>query len=254
MLTLFSYPLHPPGKPERARTEHLPRITVPTVFTHGTADPFGTIDELRAAAALIRGAHRDRRDHRRPPRPGLQDARTCRRSRSTPRCGCSVTPADRGVGHYLHGMTSPPGPPPGYQPYPQPGYDPYGQYGQPPAPYPAYPTKPGTNGFAIAALILGIIGAVLLSVIFGIIALNQTKGGRQGGRGMAIAGLIISGVWVFVIAAVVVVAIVFDDGSVQATDVKVGDCIADAPADGANVIDGCRRCRATNHTRARSTR
>ena len=53
VLTLFSYPLHPPGKPERARTEHLPRIAAPTVFTHGTADPFGTIDELRAAAALI---------------------------------------------------------------------------------------------------------------------------------------------------------------------------------------------------------
>ncbi|MFI5506767.1 alpha/beta family hydrolase [Mycobacterium sp. NPDC051804] len=52
-LTLFSYPLHPPGKPERARTEHLPRIAVPTVLTHGTADPFGSIDELRAAAALI---------------------------------------------------------------------------------------------------------------------------------------------------------------------------------------------------------
>jgi uncharacterized protein len=53
VLTLFSYPLHPPGKPERARTDHLPRITVPTVFTHGTADPFGTLDELRPAAALI---------------------------------------------------------------------------------------------------------------------------------------------------------------------------------------------------------
>jgi predicted alpha/beta-hydrolase family hydrolase len=53
VLTLFSYPLHPPGKPERARTEHLPRIAAPTVFTHGTADPFGTLDELRAATALI---------------------------------------------------------------------------------------------------------------------------------------------------------------------------------------------------------
>ena len=53
LLTLFSYPLHPPGKPERARTEHLPNISVPTVFTHGTADPFGSIDELRPAAALI---------------------------------------------------------------------------------------------------------------------------------------------------------------------------------------------------------
>lgn len=37
VLTLFSYPVHPPGKPERVRTEHLPGIAVPTVFTHGTA-------------------------------------------------------------------------------------------------------------------------------------------------------------------------------------------------------------------------
>lgn len=56
VLTLFSYPLHPPGKPERARTEHLPRIAVPTVFVHGTADPFGSIDELLAAAALVGAA------------------------------------------------------------------------------------------------------------------------------------------------------------------------------------------------------
>lgn len=52
-LTLFSYPLHPPGKPEKPRTEHLPRIGTPTVFTHGTADPFGSIEEMHAAAALI---------------------------------------------------------------------------------------------------------------------------------------------------------------------------------------------------------
>lgn len=55
VLALSSYPLHPPGKPERARTEHLPDIGVPTVFTHGTADPFGTIDEIRAAAELVAG-------------------------------------------------------------------------------------------------------------------------------------------------------------------------------------------------------
>lgn len=53
LLTLFSYPVHPPGKPERPRTEHLPDIRVPTVFTHGTSDPFGTPVELRDAAALI---------------------------------------------------------------------------------------------------------------------------------------------------------------------------------------------------------
>jgi uncharacterized protein len=53
LLMLFSYPVHPPGKPEHARTEHLPDITVPTVFTHGTSDPFGTPAELRDAAALV---------------------------------------------------------------------------------------------------------------------------------------------------------------------------------------------------------
>lgn len=53
VLTLFSYPLHPPGKPERLRTEHLPRITTPTVFTQGTSDPFGTVEELRTAATLV---------------------------------------------------------------------------------------------------------------------------------------------------------------------------------------------------------
>ncbi|BBX98451.1 alpha/beta hydrolase family protein [Mycobacterium lacus] len=53
VLTLFSYPVHPPGKPERVRTEHLPDIHVSTVFTHGTSDPFGTLAEVRAAAAMI---------------------------------------------------------------------------------------------------------------------------------------------------------------------------------------------------------
>lgn len=53
VLTLFSYPVHPPGKPERVRTEHLPGIAVPTVFTHGTADPFGTLAQVRSAAAMV---------------------------------------------------------------------------------------------------------------------------------------------------------------------------------------------------------
>lgn len=52
-LTVFSYPLHPPGKPERPRTGHLSEITVPAVFTHGTRDPFGSIADLRSAVALM---------------------------------------------------------------------------------------------------------------------------------------------------------------------------------------------------------
>ncbi|MDO3284517.1 alpha/beta hydrolase, partial [Mycobacteroides abscessus subsp. abscessus] len=55
VLTLFSYPLHPPGKPDRLRIEHLPDIQVPTVFTHGTSDAFGTIAELKEASVLIPG-------------------------------------------------------------------------------------------------------------------------------------------------------------------------------------------------------
>ncbi len=52
-LLLFSYPLHPPGKPERLRTEHFPRLSIPALFVHGTADPFGSIEELRQAVSLI---------------------------------------------------------------------------------------------------------------------------------------------------------------------------------------------------------
>jgi predicted alpha/beta-hydrolase family hydrolase len=52
-MLLLSYPLHPPGKPEQPRTGHFPRLRLPTVFVHGTRDPFGTIEELRAAVSLI---------------------------------------------------------------------------------------------------------------------------------------------------------------------------------------------------------
>jgi len=52
-LLLFSYPLHPPGKPARLRIEHFPRLRVRAVFVHGTSDPFGSPQELRSAVALI---------------------------------------------------------------------------------------------------------------------------------------------------------------------------------------------------------
>ena len=52
-LLLLSYPLHPPGKPERPRTEHFPALRTPSLFVHGPNDPFASTDELRAALALI---------------------------------------------------------------------------------------------------------------------------------------------------------------------------------------------------------
>jgi len=54
-LVLVSYPLHPPGKPERLRTEHFPAITVPCLFVSGTRDSFGTPAELESATAAIPG-------------------------------------------------------------------------------------------------------------------------------------------------------------------------------------------------------
>lgn len=54
-LVLLSYPLHPPGKPERLRTEHFPDIEVPCLFVGGDRDPFGTPEELEAATAAIAG-------------------------------------------------------------------------------------------------------------------------------------------------------------------------------------------------------
>jgi len=52
-LLLLSYPLHPPRRPSELRTGHFPRLRAPTLFVHGTKDPFGSIEEMRAALALI---------------------------------------------------------------------------------------------------------------------------------------------------------------------------------------------------------
>lgn len=54
-LLLLSYPLHPPGKPERLRTEHLGGITAATLFAHGAKDAFGSVEEMQAARKLLAG-------------------------------------------------------------------------------------------------------------------------------------------------------------------------------------------------------
>jgi len=56
-LLLLSYPLHPPRRPADLRTAHFPKLSTPALFVHGTRDPFGSIDEMRAALALIAGLH-----------------------------------------------------------------------------------------------------------------------------------------------------------------------------------------------------
>lgn len=54
-LVLLSYPLHPPGKPERLRTEHFERLRLPTLFVSGDKDPFGRPAEFDAHVSAIPG-------------------------------------------------------------------------------------------------------------------------------------------------------------------------------------------------------
>ncbi|HET9563247.1 MAG TPA: septum formation family protein [Mycobacterium sp.] len=149
-------------------------------------------------------------------------------------------------------MTTPPGTPPPDQPppagpYPPPYPPPPSQYpAQPPGPYyppppgpyyppppgPYPPQPPGTNWWAIVSLVFGIIGGVLISVICGIVGLRRAKAG-QGGRGMAIAGLVLSAVWVLVLLAGIVFYLFFvGSGTVGANEVKAGDCLTELPASG----------------------
>jgi len=86
-LLLLSYPLHPPRKPEQLRTQHLPNLRTPSLFVHGTRDPFGSIGEVKKALQLIpakselmevEGAGHDLRSNgkvRHPERMPLQETR-----------------------------------------------------------------------------------------------------------------------------------------------------------------------------------
>ncbi|HEY6014531.1 MAG TPA: alpha/beta family hydrolase [Candidatus Limnocylindrales bacterium] len=57
-LVLFSYPLHPPGSPERtaARVAHWPAIRCPVLLLSGEADPFARIELLRTSVGLLERA------------------------------------------------------------------------------------------------------------------------------------------------------------------------------------------------------
>jgi predicted alpha/beta-hydrolase family hydrolase len=57
-IVCFSYPLHPPGRPDQAqaRTSHWPAIRCPVLLLSGEADPFAKIDLLRASVGKLQNA------------------------------------------------------------------------------------------------------------------------------------------------------------------------------------------------------
>lgn len=52
-LVFLGYPLHPPGKPDRLRADHLERIRVPMLFLQGTRDPFARPELLEKVVARL---------------------------------------------------------------------------------------------------------------------------------------------------------------------------------------------------------
>jgi hypothetical protein len=54
-LVLISYPLHPPGRPDRLRTAHFPQLHLPCLFVSGRRDAFATPAELEKETGAIPG-------------------------------------------------------------------------------------------------------------------------------------------------------------------------------------------------------
>jgi len=122
----------------------------------------------------------------------------------------------------LYGQPSP-YPPSAQYPPPYGQSAPYGQPGQPGYPQPPYPYVPSpyppqeTSGTAIASLVCGIVGMIIVpflasiaAIITGHIALSQIRqsGGRLKGRGMAFAGLI-TGYLMVALLVIIIVAVIF---------------------------------------------
>lgn len=53
-LVFLGYPLHPPGRPDKLRSEHLPKIKAPMLFVQGSRDAFGTKEEIAATIKKLK--------------------------------------------------------------------------------------------------------------------------------------------------------------------------------------------------------
>ena len=116
----------------------------------------------------------------------------------------------------------------------------------PSAPYAGAPPGRGMNGFAIAALVLGIlwlcaVGSVL-AIVFGFVALSQIKSRQQSGKGLAIAGIVLGILGILAtIATVIAVRTaadeIIDNQPGEADDVSIADCTIDPDGHGRAVLE-----------------
>ncbi|WNI17511.1 DUF4190 domain-containing protein [Actinacidiphila sp. ITFR-21] len=115
-----------------------------------------------------------------------------------------------------------PGTPPGYPggPYGAPG--PYGY----PAPQQGWYVERTTNGLAIASLITALTCIPLLGLVLGVIGLRQIKRRGERGTGLAVAGIVISGLVALSMAAGVALAAAggFKEGNTPVSDLVAGQC------------------------------
>jgi TM2 domain-containing membrane protein YozV len=121
------------------------------------------------------------------------------------------------------------------------GASPYSPYGGPASPYGSFPQKAsGTSGFAIASLVLGIFGifaiTAILSLVFGFLGLAKIRRTGQRGKGLAIAGIVLSGAWIILLIALGISSgnqaqrsangQINKGGNLSVLSLKSGDCFA----------------------------
>lgn len=70
-----------------------------------------------------------------------------------------------------------------------------------------------TNGFAIASLVCSLLCISVLGIIFGHVGMSQINRNREGGRGLAVAGLILG--YIGLVATIAVYALVFAAASAE---------------------------------------
>jgi len=74
------------------------------------------------------------------------------------------------------------------------------------------PPAPGTDGMAVAGFVLGLLGVTvitaILGIVFGAVALGRIRRTAQGGKGLAIAGIVIGSCWLALFAFGIVTALV----------------------------------------------